>query len=134
MTSRRFFNRSIACVRKADFARVYAAARASASDDVLLIYACENELTHARLGLSVSRKVGGAVQRNRWKRILREAFRLSVEQLPAGVDLVVIPRAAAAPELRIGQRIAGALGAACGQEVARLRVTSADRRFRRRGL
>jgi ribonuclease P protein component len=84
--------------RGADFARVYERHR-SASDDVLLVYACENTLGYPRLGVSVSRKVGGAVERNRWKRLIREAFRLSRNELPAGVDLVVIPRATDA-ELR----------------------------------
>ena len=69
------------------------------SDDVLLVYACENELDRPRLGLSVSRKVGGAVVRNRWKRMLREAFRLSKADLPRAADLVVIPRRSEPPEL-----------------------------------
>lgn len=46
----------------------------------------------ARLGLVVSRKVGGAVQRNRVKRLCRECFRAWPDLLPAGVDLVVIAR------------------------------------------
>ena len=78
--------------RGVDFQRVYRRRR-SASDGMLLVFGCENGLPHPRLGLSVSRKVGNAVLRNRWKRVLREAFRLSVDRLPPGVDLVVIPRA-----------------------------------------
>lgn len=90
MTSQRFLARFH--VRKpAEFRRAYQR-RATASDDLLLVYAHENDFDCPRLGLSVSRKVGNAVVRNRWKRLMREAFRLSLEQLPSGVDLVVIPR------------------------------------------
>jgi ribonuclease P protein component len=84
--------------RGVDFQRVYRR-RLIASDDCLVLYGCENGLEYARLGLSVSRKVGGAVERNRWKRLLREAFRLRREELPAGLDLVVVPRAGVVPEL-----------------------------------
>jgi ribonuclease P protein component len=56
-------------------------------------------LPHPRLGISASRRLGGAVVRNRWKRLLREAFRLSRSQLPAGIDLVVIPRQDVEPTL-----------------------------------
>jgi ribonuclease P protein component len=75
----------------AEFDRCYARKK-SASDNVLIIYACENGLTHPRLGCSVSKKVGGAVVRNRYKRLFREAFRLKQHELPKGTDLILIPR------------------------------------------
>jgi ribonuclease P protein component len=46
----------------------------------------------ARLGVTVTRKVGDAVRRNRVKRVVREAFRLDPTLLPAGVDLLVIAK------------------------------------------
>jgi ribonuclease P protein component len=47
---------------------------------------------HARLGLTVSRKVGGAVRRNRIKRLVRELFRTRRELFPAGCEVVAIAR------------------------------------------
>ena len=84
--------------RAGDFQRAFRR-RCSAADERIIVYGNANGLPHARLGLSVSRKVGGAVVRNRWKRLLREAFRLSRQQLPAGVDLIVIPRPGVEPSL-----------------------------------
>jgi ribonuclease P protein component len=71
----------------------------SAADDRIVVYAARNECGHPRLGLSVSRKVGNAVRRNRWKRLLREAFRLNFSKLPTSYDLVIVPRVGFEPEL-----------------------------------
>jgi ribonuclease P protein component len=92
------FPRAYRVQRTADFQRAYRR-RCSAADEWILVYGHANGLPHARLGLSVSRKVGNAVVRNRWKRLLREAFRLSGQQLPVGIDLIVIPRSGVKPSL-----------------------------------
>ena len=65
------------------------------SDGRLTVWAYPNGLGHARLGLIVGRKHGGAVRRNRIKRVLREAFRLARRELPAGFDLLCSPRVGA---------------------------------------
>jgi ribonuclease P protein component len=56
----------------------------------------------SRLGLVVGRRVGGAVQRNRVKRLCRECFRTWPDLVPAGVDLIVIARPGS-PELDLAR-------------------------------
>jgi ribonuclease P protein component len=82
--------------RSAEFERVYRQGR-SKGNRFLVLYAFPRADEGAaeegpRLGLSVSRRVGGAVERNRVKRVLREAFWQEAERLPAGSDYVVVAR------------------------------------------
>jgi ribonuclease P protein component len=81
-----------------EFKRVFDR-RCSVSNASLIVYGVPNERSFSRLGLSVSRKAGPAVHRNRVRRLYREAFRLSRAELPAGLDLVLIPRGRAEPAL-----------------------------------
>lgn len=73
------------------FAAVYDA-KVKKNAGPLTAFARPNDLTHPRLGLSVSRRVGTAVARNRIKRYLREAFRLGQHDWPRGYDVVVVVR------------------------------------------
>lgn len=77
--------------RPSEFEQVFQRGK-HASDSVLVIHAMRNDLPYSRLGLSVSRRVGGAVVRNRWKRSIREAWRTQRHDLPVGMDIVVRPR------------------------------------------
>ncbi len=54
-----------------------------------MLLVAPNQLLHARLGISISRRVGSAACRNRIKRLLREAFRLEQKMMTAGVDYIV---------------------------------------------
>ena len=79
--------------RSAEFERVYRQGR-SKGNRFLVLYAFprEEDAEGPRLGLSVGRRVGGAVERSRVKRVLREAFWEEAARLPAGSDYVVVAR------------------------------------------
>ncbi|MDG2012113.1 MAG: ribonuclease P protein component [Pirellulaceae bacterium] len=89
--SNRRFGKQDRVVKQFDFDRVHQG-KWFAADRWLVVKGSANELEVARLGLSISKRVGNAVVRNRWKRTLREAFRNGREDIPVGWDFVVRPR------------------------------------------
>jgi ribonuclease P protein component len=82
-----------------EFDRVFQL-RCSAREGPLLVFAAPGLLETRRMGLSVSRRnIGGAVVRNRVKRLLREAFRLTAAGWPEGFDWVLVPQKGFEPKL-----------------------------------
>ncbi len=92
------FPKTVRLLKSGDFDRVFAR-RCSFSDGLIVVYFANGESERPRIGLVVSRKCGNAVVRNRWKRALREAFRLAQHQLPKHLDLVVLPKRGAKPDV-----------------------------------
>jgi len=91
------FPKSMHLRKRSDFDRVFGQ-KLSQADRVLVIYGMANERNVSRLGLVVSKKVGKANRRNRWKRLIREVFRLEQHSLTIPIDLVVIPRQGVKPD------------------------------------
>ncbi len=87
---------------------------------LLVLWGVENGLPFSRIGLIVSRRHGEAVRRNRIRRVLREAYRLSRAALPVGVDYLCAPQPGARIEL-----------AACRESLERLAAQIARRLSRR---
>lgn len=115
------FPRVVRLLSPNDFARVFAIRRSAASGP-LVLYACPAAVgtQPARLGLSVSRRIGNAVVRNRWKRRLREAFRQVRSQLPTGNDFVIVVRSGRTPAGAAGARqVEEMIGALAARVVSR---------------
>ena len=109
--------------RSGDFDRAYRDGKSHANRHVVL-YAfprSADDEHDVRLGISVGRKVGGAVERNKVKRAMREAFWGLSERLPAGHDFVLVGRAGVAELVEregtkgLSGSIAGLLDEAGGQ-------------------
>ncbi len=90
------FGRDKRLRKRADFVRVQKeGASVRTPHFVMLVAARADVAGPARLGIVATKKIGGAVVRNRIKRLCRECFRLTPEMLPKGIDLVVIARTGA---------------------------------------
>ena len=78
--------------RSRDFETVYRQGRSVSSRFLVLYWFPQEEAASPRFGFSVPRSVGGAVERNKIKRQLREVWRERLERVPSGNDYVLIVR------------------------------------------
>ena len=77
--------------RNNDFRRIYARGKSYVSP-LVVVYALKNRTKNVRVGITTSKKVGNAVQRNRSRRVIREAFRALAPRVRPGCDLVLVAR------------------------------------------
>ena len=86
------YPRSMRLLRHADFDRVYKQGRRHFSSHMTVFYLEREDGSGLRVGFTVGRVLGGAVDRNRMKRRLREVVRLRRPNLAAPVDVVINPK------------------------------------------
>jgi len=77
--------------RNHEFKRLYSKGKTAASKYVV-VYCVRNNKAENRLGITVSTKLGGAVQRNRIRRRLKEIYRLNESSLRTGYNIVLVAR------------------------------------------
>jgi ribonuclease P protein component len=77
--------------KKRDFSKVFRVGKSIANRQFVL-YFCQNDSDTIRLGISVSKKVGNAVTRNRVKRLVKEVVRAWIPYIRSNFDLVLIAR------------------------------------------
>ncbi|MGQ0554243.1 MAG: ribonuclease P protein component [Planctomycetota bacterium] len=119
------FGRAQRLSARADLQRVFQQGNKLVDRGLVLLYApAPPDWPSSRLGLSVSRRIGGAPARNRVKRVLREAFRRLGPQIQPPLDVILIARAGSAP-----RSLAEALAAfeRCLPRLARARAADAQR-------
>lgn len=91
MADRNRFRAVQRLTRQRDFERVFAR-RCTAGDARLVVYLDANDLGITRLGIKTGKRLGNAAVRSAHRRYIREAFRLAQHELPAGLDIICIPK------------------------------------------
>ncbi|MGB7347782.1 MAG: ribonuclease P protein component [Pirellulaceae bacterium] len=89
------------------------------ADGVLVLFAvatADDRLP--RLGITIPKKTGNAVARNRWKRLIRESYRTQQESIPNGIDFIVRPKKGAKPDWKSIKKSVPKLAAKAAKKLA----------------
>lgn len=84
--------RELRLVKKKDFNSVYRFGKSAANQHFVLYYMPQKQIERFRLGVSVSKKIGNAVVRNRMRRLIKEIVRLNGDGIKPQTDLILIAR------------------------------------------
>lgn len=85
-------HRKLRLRNRKDFSRVYRGGRSFANSQVVVYWSKKHDIPQFRLGVSVSKKLGNAVVRNRMRRLLKEIVRLHADRIVEHTDLILIAR------------------------------------------
>ncbi len=91
------FRKSDRVVKSSDFERIIRKGSCAADGALVVFAAAGADQSSTRLGVTIPKRTGNAVVRNRWKRLIRESFRIHKRELPAGYDFIVRPKKGATP-------------------------------------
>jgi ribonuclease P protein component len=91
------FGKDQRVVKSDQFARIIKRGSCAADGTLVLFAAAASDPSRTRLGITIPKRTGNAVHRNRWKRLIRESFRTQQPSLPRGYDFVVRPKKGAEP-------------------------------------
>ena len=124
---RYLFRKSQRVVRSDDFTRSLRLGSCAVDRSLVLFAIPATTSDIARLGITIPKKMGSAVTRNRWKRLIRESFRTQQNMIPPGYDYIVRPRKGAQPIWNEIQKSIPKLAKKAVAQCARERNTSEDK-------
>ena len=88
---RDFMKNTVSITENRMFQRLYRKGK-SLVTPFFVVYTMKNRQKFNRLGITATKKIGNAVERNRAKRVIKEAYRLLESELPGGMDIVIVAR------------------------------------------
>jgi ribonuclease P protein component len=95
--TRYYFRKNQRVVRRDEFTRALRQGTCAADGTLVLFAFRTPDRQPPQLGVTIPKKAGNAVTRNRWKRMIRESFRTQQDQLPSGYQFIIRPKKGAQP-------------------------------------